>query len=663
MKSMWLTFIFVFFVGISSILAQQENVEQLLENLDEFSDNHELLELLNDLRAHPLDLNRASADELKRLPWISDVLARDIVTFRKKHGKFQSLKQLEEIPEIDPELLPLISEFLTIDERKHSPEISLALRSRIFRKLQQSQGYRDGSYYPSPEKVYNRLTINYGETIRVGALLEKDAGEKNLSDFQSYYFEFSPNASWKIIAGNYLLEFGQGLVFWNPYASYKSIQPVYSAKKKGGSLRPYRLVDENASLRGIAYQFCAKFYQITLFSSLQKLDATLDKTNDQVVNFYEAGYHRTENELDKKDQLQEQLFGSRMQIMPNPNLTLGITGYFSKFNRQFTATDRERYRFAFTGKENQLVGCDVNYILGDWNFFGEFARSGNNGFGAVAGAVFDTRHLDMAVLFRNYARNFHSFHGSGFGEHGDELQNERGLYLGFRFKILKNLTLSLYQDQFYFPWRTYSIPEPAGGADYLTALEYKPMRRTKIYVHFKHRRKPTLKAIQTETSGANDWVIAKQQSNLRCQFEFKPLSKMNLRFRFEKSWVSFPDYPPVRMNPPTNLSGVLLYQEISYQWRRKISLSARITFFDTDSYESRIYQFERDVPGVLTNQMLYGQGSRFYLVCRYTFAPFAAVAVKFGSTHYYFRNSIGTQSDMIAGDQLSTIAVQLQSKW
>ncbi|NOZ60235.1 MAG: helix-hairpin-helix domain-containing protein [Calditrichaeota bacterium] len=663
MKSILLTFIFAFLFGLNAGLAQQENVEQLLENLSEFSDNHELIELLNELQSHPLNLNRVSADDLKALPWISDVLAAKIVAYRQKHGDFHSLDDLEKIPEFDPNLVPILSDYLTINKPTEKRSLSLELRSRIFRKIQQSQGYRDGSYYPSPEKIYNRIIINGGEKIRAGGLLEKDAGEKNLADFQSYFLEYSPRPAWKIVLGNYLLEFAQGLVFWNPYARYKSSNPIYSAKKRGRLIRPYRLVDENASLRGIASQFCAKFYQIAFFASSQTLDANIDRNSDRVTNFYTAGYHRTENERAKKDQLQEQLFGSRLQITPQENLSVGLTGYFSRFNREFTVANAERYRFGFRGKRNQVFGLDANWIFGDWNFFSEYARSENGGSGVVAGAVFDTRTVDLAVLFRRYSRDFHSFHGSGFGEHGGELQNERGLYFGIRFKPLKNLILSLYQDQFVFPWRTYSLPEPANGADYLAVVEYRPLRRMKIYAHFKHASKPRTETVRLENGNRSEWVVARKQSNLRFQFEFRPTSDLKLRFRWEKNWVAFSEYPAARMTSPVRFHGALLYQEINYRWRPRLTFSTRFSFFDSDDFESRLYQFERDVPGVLTNQMLYGQGSRWYLVCHYKIAAFASVSIKFSETHYYYRSTIGSQADLINGDQLSAVAIQCQSRW
>ena len=54
--------------------------EALLENLDDaLGDPAQLAELLAVLRAHPLDLNTASAEDLAQIPAFSPALARNII--------------------------------------------------------------------------------------------------------------------------------------------------------------------------------------------------------------------------------------------------------------------------------------------------------------------------------------------------------------------------------------------------------------------------------------------------------------------------------------------------------------------------------------------------------------------------------------------------------
>ena len=50
--------------------------------------------------AAPLDLNRATVDDLDRLPGIGPVLARRIVEHRERHGAFHSTEELLGVPGI-----------------------------------------------------------------------------------------------------------------------------------------------------------------------------------------------------------------------------------------------------------------------------------------------------------------------------------------------------------------------------------------------------------------------------------------------------------------------------------------------------------------------------------------------------------------------------------
>jgi competence protein ComEA len=52
-----------------------------------------------------VDLNRASVAELDRLPGIGPVLARRIIDYRARHGRFSRCEELLAVPGIGPRLL------------------------------------------------------------------------------------------------------------------------------------------------------------------------------------------------------------------------------------------------------------------------------------------------------------------------------------------------------------------------------------------------------------------------------------------------------------------------------------------------------------------------------------------------------------------------------
>ena len=657
-----LTIIFGIFLCLSSAKAQETEIENLIESQTEFSDAHNLMEWLEELEKNPINLNITTVRELSLLPWISDVLAEKIIQFRTKQRQIRSIDELLLIEGFDPTLLPLLKKYLAVTSETSEKDISLEMKTRAVRKLELSEGLKNGYYYKSPTKLYNRLILNYGNQIRIGTLLEKDPGEKKLNDFSSYFFQFSSGKNgFSMLAGNYLLEFGQGLVFWNPYQKYKSNNPVYSAKKHARSAIPYTLVDENASLLGLSMQFCSKFYQIISFYSSQTYDATVDSATGYVLNFFSSGYHRNDQEEAKKDRLRENLFGGRIEIYPLARFSLGISGYHSHFNRDIVHRNPTLYRFAFQGRKNSVIGLDYNYTSGIFNLFGEFAQSKNKGYAILTGFILDSKGIDISIVYRNYSKNFNSLHGSGFGEHGISLQNEQGVYLGVRFSPVRILKFYLYVDQYKFPWRTYSIPMPAYGSDFLIGMKYKPIKKTWLYLQLKTSQRNKPLSVINEYERKITAILPRNQQNLRFQIDYKPLTSLTFRLRIEKNFVTYNKLNYLKMLKHRKFSGILLYQEVTYKWKKRAAISMRMTFFDSDDYESRLYQFERDIPGLLTNQMLYGQGTRWYIFAKYNISSFLKVYVKFSSTHYLFRTSIGSQADQIPGNQLNMINFQLEA--
>lgn len=64
----------------------------------------------------PLDINRATAEELQRLPGIGPTLAAQIVRTRERRGSFASSEDLRAVPGIGPKKLDGIRDLITVGE-------------------------------------------------------------------------------------------------------------------------------------------------------------------------------------------------------------------------------------------------------------------------------------------------------------------------------------------------------------------------------------------------------------------------------------------------------------------------------------------------------------------------------------------------------------------
>lgn len=67
------------------------------------------------LEGERLDLNRADADELTRLPGIGEKRAADIVAWRSAHGPFERVEELLEVPGIGEGTLNDVRSYVTVE--------------------------------------------------------------------------------------------------------------------------------------------------------------------------------------------------------------------------------------------------------------------------------------------------------------------------------------------------------------------------------------------------------------------------------------------------------------------------------------------------------------------------------------------------------------------
>ncbi|MCB0748881.1 MAG: hypothetical protein KDC90_15585, partial [Ignavibacteriae bacterium] len=100
--------------------------------------------------------------------------------------------------------------------------------------------------------------------------------------------------------------------------------------------------------------------------------------------------------------------------------------------------------------------------------------------------------------------------------------------------------------------------------------------------------------------------------------------KLNIRgtldYNFSKSIFGKSRIEYVKFNEQNKLEeGYLLFQDVKFKFSDYFALTSRIIFFQTESYNSRIYEFENDLRGVLSNSPLFGEGLRFYLL--FNFKP------------------------------------------
>jgi hypothetical protein len=86
----------------------------------------------------------------------------------------------------------------------------------------------------------------------------------------------------------------------------------------------------------------------------------------------------------------------------------------------------------------------------------------------------------------------------------------------------------------------------------------------------------------------------------------------------------------------------MVFQDVRYSPFQNISVDTRIILFQTDSFNSAIYEYENDLNGILSNVALYGEGLRWYFHIRFRPFNFLSLAVKYSETFKPLDKNLGS---------------------
>jgi hypothetical protein len=109
--------------------------------------------------------------------------------------------------------------------------------------------------------------------------------------------------------------------------------------------------------------------------------------------------------------------------------------------------------------------------------------------------------------------------------------------------------------------------------------------------------------------------------------------------------------------------GVLMSQTVKWNVSEPLTMQARLAVFETDSYDSAIYEFEDEVPGAYSNPALYGRGMRWYFILRYQLFSKMYVAAKYAQTVKDGVTSMGSGNDETIGDTQSVLSLQIDVRF
>lgn len=651
----------------------EERIENLAQTVDEETDFTEITEALRYFAEHPVNLNKTTREELRQLGLLSDVQIENLFTHIEKYGQLLALEELQAVDGFDLNTIYSILPYVSLKSewmaekgwfRKafRNGKHTLILRTQRVLETQKGflpvpEGSTSQSYYlGDPWKYYARYRFIYQRKISFGITAEKDQGEEFFKGSQQSFDFYSAHLTVRDLGfirslniGDYQLAYGQGLVAWTGLAFGKTPEAI-SIKKNPYGILPYTSVNEFFFKRGAAVSFGKGPFTLDVFYSSKNFDGSLSDTinnEETFTSFFESGYHRSPNELDKKNSIKEKFYGSHLQFNKK-RLGLGVTVVKSEFSKVLNPSSSLYNQFYFRGNELTVAGVDYNYLWRNVSLFGEATRSDNGTIAYLNGAMFalDPK-VSFSVLNRNYPRNYHSLASNPLRESSNAI-NEKGTYFGIMIKPGRRFTLTAYYDVFSFPWLRYTVHSPTEGFEYMVQGMYTPNKKLNMYVRYRMQSKP-------ENASGDvtpiDVPVDINQRNYRYDIVSKVSQAFTLHSRVE--WVR---YHKTDSDPE---NGFVILQDVTYKpLSAPVSFSLRYALFDTKSYNSRIYAYENDVLYAYSIPSYYYKGQRYYVTLRYKVKKGIDLWVRYAASVYTNRNIIGSGQDEIEGNMKSEIKLQ-----
>ncbi len=661
-----------------------EFIEDYLQNIegDGDFDFNAIFEELAFYQENPIDLNRATERDLLELRLLSDVQIINLISYRQQAGPLLAVYELQVIPGFDLPTVRRILPYVAVGTGLDDYQVPLGRmltegKNEFFvrwqRILEEQRGYRTpedpeaNRYLGDPNQLYIRYRHTYSNKLSYGITAEKDRGEEFFSgsnsqgfDYYSAHLFLRDNKEWlpALALGDYNISLGQGLILFSGFGGGKSSFAT-QVKRSGRTLQPYASVNEALFMRGAGVSVApTDQLEITAFASFRNRDGNLDAVDttflgerliQSITSFNESGLHRTQAEIADEGAVSQFNTGGAI-VWKGPSWRLGLNTLYTKLDRPLVRTTRPYNRFYFNGDELLNASLDYSYIYRNFNFFGETAYSDNGALATMNGLLIGLdRRIDLALVYRNYAKDFQALNASAFAETSGT-RNEEGIYLGIAVRPASGWTVTGYFDQWRHPWLRFNLDSPSYGREYRTRVTYEIRRALRIYLEARHETK-FINAPDNET--AFNQPIPRELFQTRLHIARNVSKALELRTRVD--WGYFNNQVEERQ------TGFSILQDVLYRpLGSPLSFTARYALYQTDGYDIRFYHYENNMLNTFSIPAYYNRGSRFYLNVRYRPVKAFTLEGRIAQTFWSNQETVGTGLDEIDGPVRTEVALQIK---
>lgn len=645
-------------------------VEQKLENLTEHTDgdveDDSYLQQLDYYKKHPLNINAANKEDLVAFKFLTGLQIEHLLAHRQVQGFFIDIYELQGVAAWDvgtiKKLLPFITVQATVPAIKplllrfKGGEHTLLLRES--KVLEKAKGYNPllpNPYTGSNDHVLVKYKYVFNNNLQYGITAEKDAGEpllkkgykKGFDFYSAHFFAKNLGVIKALAVGDYTVNMGQGLIQWQTLAFKKSADGL-AIKRQAPVLTPYSSAGEFYFNRGAGITLKTGNLETTAFISRKTVNANIAEDTaitNSFTGFLTSGLHRTEKELKDKNSLQQTSAGGVISYQLQ-QFKVSFNAVHYQFSKALQKEAVPYHMFSASGKQWFNGSVDYSYTYKNLHLFGEAALDKHFKKAFIQGALLSiAANADVSVLYRNIDKAYGSLYSNAFTENTAPV-NENGVYVGLALKPAFAWRIDAYADHYKFLWIKYRVNAPATGRDYVMQLTHTPTKHLEIYFRYKNEVKPL------NSSGAVlNYPTPVTKESWRTHFYYT----INKQFSF-RSRVEVMRY---YQQEKEKEQGFLAFAELLFK-NPLLAANARLQYFDTDGYNSRLYAYESDVLYSYSVPPSFDEGFRYYINVNFGIAKNITCWLRFAQTIYFNKAQISAGLEEISGNKKSDIKFQIR---
>lgn len=565
-----------------------------------------LLEKLAELSERPVRINSGDENEIARLFFLTEFQVKVLTDHVKRNGNVASIYELALLPAFDRSLVMLMEPYI---------DISPAGDNELFHTGKTTITLTAATRIDDPSEDYAGLKTLFrlrheGTSISYGLTAENDPGEPFTfrgawgTDFLSGHVMLDRSGFLRrVIAGDYSLRFGEGLVFnaGNWQGAWLSAPSFMTGRM---AVAPYTSTEENRFLRGAACLFGSMTAGAVFFASVNMTDARIMFDSDSVPvgvsNLVNGGVHVGSSSLEARNSLTESIAGMHLTCS-GERVRGGLTSSATWFSLPFIPDMTKPWNInSFSGSRLLNLSADIKAGTGPLLFFAEAGCSYPGSWAAIGGLrAKPSGRVTLNMMVRHFAADYYAFHSGAFRA-GSGSSNETGMAASLHLEVARHLFMSAGADHYRIPGPRYRSSSSSYGNRIEIKGEYLPRENLALRLTYTYSSREY--DLPVETGIAESEVSGRR--GISMMFSVDPAERLRLTTRASACSII-----------PSGEKGYMLCQDISFSLRTlPMTIWLRHALCTSDGYDSRLYAWENDLHYSFSVPALYGESSRSYVM-------------------------------------------------